>query len=490
MSSLVRTAIASVFAALALTAAAALAAGASASTPSGQRMDVNPIVSPAGSVDPEYGLFSCQVGLSVGQCYDPYQMRKAYGVDSLIASGYDGRGKTIVIVDAFQNPNLLNQWATYNAFYGLPQMNSAGGPTFTQVAPDGLTPFVPGNPNMTGWAEEISLDVEWAHAIAPRANIVLELSADNSDEALTSALNDAVDNNRGDVISMSFGESDTCLGPALTDAWHQAFVNATRKGITLFASSGDEGAAQPSCDGSSWVKSPSAPASDPLVTGVGGTELHAADFCLTALGCNPAANPAPGTYLSEIAWNEGPPFGDFQNRFASTIASGGGYSSVWKEPAYQQGTIHGGTQRAVPDVAYNGAVLHGVLTRLDIPGVPAGMYRFGGTSAGAPQWAALTAILDQAAGHDYGFINAAIYKIGQNAGDYANAFNDVTSGTNSAAERDAANNLVTITGFDAVTGRDAVTGLGSPKAGGVLTELPLFWSAGQGNAAINNSKNG
>jgi subtilase family serine protease len=238
------------------------------------------------------------------------------------------------------------------------------------------------------------------------------------------------------------------------------------------------------------VKSTSAPASDPLVTGVGGTELHAADFCLLALGCDPTAHPAPGTYLGEIGWNEGPPFGDFQNRFGSTLASGGGFSTVWSEPSYQQGTLHGGRERAVPDVAYNGAVLHGVLTRLDIPGVPPGFYRFGGTSAGAPQWAALTAILDQAAGHDYGFINAALYKIGQNAGDYANTFNDVTSGTNSAAEPDSANNLVTIIGFDAGTGWDAVTGLGSPKAGGVLAELPLFWSAGQGNAAINNSKNG
>jgi subtilase family serine protease len=470
---------------------AALGAGSgTAATPGGQRMSVNPIASPAGKVDPDYGLFSCQVGLSVGQCYDPFQMRKAYGVDSLIAGGHDGAGKTIVIVDAFQNPNLVSQMATYNTFYGLPQMNSAGGPTFTQVAPDGLTPFVPGNANMTGWAEEISLDVEWAHAIAPGANIVLELGKDNSDDALVGALNDAIDNNRGDVVSMSFGESDTCVGPELTAAWHQAFVKATRKGITLLASSGDEGAAQPSCDGNSWVKTPSAPASDPLVTGVGGTELHAADFCLTVLGCNPAANPAAGTWLSEIAWNEGPPFGDFQAFFGSTIASGGGYSTIWGAPAYQQGTVHGGKQRAVPDVSYNGAVLHGVLTYLNIPGVPPGFYRFGGTSAGAPQWAAIMAIVDQAAGHNFGFINSALYKIGQNAADYGNTFHDITSGTNSALEYDSANNPVTITGFDAGAGWDAVTGLGSPKAAGVLTELPLYWSAGQGNSAINSSTNG
>ena len=161
---------------------------------------------------------------------------------------------------------------------------------------------------------------------------------------------------------------------------------------------------------------------------------------------------------------------------------------MWDEPAYQKGTIHGGKQRGVPDVSYSGAVLHGVLTYLDIPGIAAGMYRFGGTSAGSPQWAALTAIADQAAGHDYGFINAALYKIGQSAGKYATAFNDVTSGTNSALEFDASSNPVDITGYDAGTGWDAFTGLGSPKTGGVLSGLSKVWSAGQGNAAIAGSK--
>jgi subtilase family serine protease len=471
---------------------AALAVGSAvAATPSGQRMHVNPIAAPAGSIDPSYGLFRCQVGIDpLGRsCYDPYQMRRAYGVDSLIADGYDGTGKTIVIVDAFQNPNLVSQWATYNTFYGLPQMNAPGGPTFNQYAPDGLTPFVPGDPNMTGWAEEISLDVEWAHAIAPGANIVLELAKDNNDQSLINAFNDAVNNNRGDVISMSFGEADQCQGSDIQNEWHQAFVNATKKGITLFASSGDQGAAQPSCDGNSWIKSSSSPASDPLVTGVGGTELHAAGFCLTSLGCDPTANPAPGTYLGEIGWNEGP-LGDFSNLLGNSEASGGGYSTVWKEPAYQQGTIHGGKQRAVPDVAYNAAIFHGVLTRLDIPGVPSGMYLFGGTSCGSPQWAALTAIADQAAGHDYGFINSALYKIGQNSGPYASAFNDVTSGDNSALEFDSSNNPVNITGFNAGTGWDAVTGLGSPKASGLLGQLAAFWSAGQGTAAIIGSAHG
>ena len=430
--------------------------------------------------DPGYGLFSCQVGLSTGKCYDPYQMRHAYGIDTLINGGSDGTGKTIVIIDAFSHPNIESQLAHFNSFYGLPQMNAGPGtPTFTQVAPDGFGPL------NVGWAEEISLDVEWAHAIAPGANIVLELGADNSDVALISALNDAINNNRGDVISMSFGESDTCLGPELTAAWHQAFVNATKKGITLFASTGDEGAALPSCDGSSWIKSTSSPSSDPLVTGVAATELTAADYCLAALGCDPNTHPAPGTYQSEIVWNEGAPYGDFQNVFGlGTLSGGGGFSTVWDEPSYQQGTIHGGKQRGEGDVSYNGAVLHGVLTYLNIPGVPAGFYRFGGTSAGSPQWAAIIAIADQAAGHDFGFINAALYKVGQSSRKYASSFNDITSGTNSSLQFDASNNPVDITGYAAGPGWDAATGLGTPKAGDLLNQLSSVWSAGQGNAAI------
>ena len=96
---------------------------------------------------------------------------------------------------------------------------------------------------MTGWAEEISLDVEWAHAIAPGANIVLVLAKSNQDFDIQSALNYAVVNNLGDVISMSFGENESCVDPAILAAEYGSFVTATQQGTTLFASSSDEGAA-------------------------------------------------------------------------------------------------------------------------------------------------------------------------------------------------------------------------------------------------------
>jgi subtilase family serine protease len=271
---------------------------------------VGPQATPVAATGPGYGLYSCQVGLSTGQCYDPYQMRHAYNIDTLISKGFDGRGGTIVIVDAFQSPNIVGQLNYTDTFYGLPGLNGLGNPydhtlgTFTQVAPDGLTPFDSTDGNMVGWAEEISLDVIWSHAIAPGANIVLVLAKSNDDADILSATKYAVDHRLGDVISQSFGENESCVDPDLLAKEHKLFAEATLKNITLFASSADEGAALNTCDGNSWVKAASSPASDPLVTAVGGTELHAADYCLTALGCNPAANPAPGTYQSEIAWNE------------------------------------------------------------------------------------------------------------------------------------------------------------------------------------------
>src|ERR1700732_5022698 len=137
---------------------------------------------------PNYGLFTCQLGLTPPVvCYDPYQMRRAYSVDKLISAGFTGKGKTIVIVDAFQSPNIVQELNFYVNFYGLPGMNGLGSPknpslpTFSQVAPDGLTPFVSGDPVMTGWAEEITLDVLWAHAIAPGPNIALVWSGDTVD---------------------------------------------------------------------------------------------------------------------------------------------------------------------------------------------------------------------------------------------------------------------------------------------------------------------
>jgi subtilase family serine protease len=435
-------------------------------------LKVGPQALPAAIAGPNYGLFGCQVtGLNASAtCYDPYQIRHAYNIDTLISAGLDGRGKTIVIVDAYQSPNIVQQLSFFSSFYGLPSLNGLGGApdpslgTFSQVAPDGLTPFVTGDPNMTGWAEEISLDVLWSHAIAPGANIVLVLAKSNNNDDILSATKYAVDHHLGDVISQSFGGNESCDDPTMLKQQHEVFADATRKNITLFASSGDEGATQVSCDGSSLVKAVSNPASDPLVTAVGGTELHAASYCLASLGCDPTVNPAPGTYEGEIVWNE-PDYG----------SSGGGFSVVYDKPWYQWEAIDRGDGRGVPDVSYSAAVLHGVLTYLNIPGIPVGFYLFGGTSAGSPQWAAILAIADQRAGGALGFINTALYEIEESRRHDSSPFYDVTSGNNSFAG---------VTGFRAGPGWDAATGLGSPMADQIVRDLNRFVSSDDGRDEI------
>jgi subtilase family serine protease len=458
-------------------------------------LKVGPQAIPVSSAGPNFGLFSCQlVGLSPGAtCYDPFQMRHAYNIDTLIKAGLDGRGRTIVIVDAFQSPHIVAELNFFNNFYGLPGLNLPMGPasigTFTQVAPDGLTPFNPANGDMVGWAEEISLDVEWAHAIAPNANIVLVLAKSDADTDLLSATKYAVDHRLGDIISQSFGENESCVDPALLAKEHQVFADATMKNITIFASSGDNGAAQSSCDGSTIVRAVSFPANDPLVTAVGGTELHAARYCLTSLGCVPAANPAPGTYQGEIAWNE-----------AGIGATGGGFSVLYDAPSFQKGTIRDGNkQRGMPDVSYDAAVLHGVLTYLDIPGLGTGFFLFGGTSAGSPQWAAILAIANQQAGYNLGFINSALYRIGKtqqedggksgtsggdggDGGNKAPSFFDITSGNNSVVED------VAVKGFTAGPGWDATTGLGSPTTDQLVKSLIQFVSPGDGSSVIAETK--
>lgn len=432
-------------------------------------LKVGPQAIPSGVTSPNYGLFTCQViGLSPSvTCYDPYQIRQAYHIAPLINAGLDGKGKTIVIVDAFQSPTLLSDLNYFITFYGLPSLNGLGGPTnpslgtFTQIAPDGLGP-----PN-SSWAGEITLDVTWAHAIAPGANITLVLAKSNDDADILSATKYAVDNNLGDIISQSFGENESCMDPNLLAQQHQIFADATAKNVTIFASSGDDGAGQPTCDGSSLVKAVSTPAVDPLVTAVGGTALNAARYCLSALGCDPSANPAPGTYQGEVAWNEWPDFG----------ATGGGFSVLFDEPSYQQGTIHGGKQRGAPDVSYDAAVLDGgVLVRFT--GV---WFLFGGTSAGSPQWAGILAIGDQKAGYNLGFINKALYHIGQANPHYAASFFDITTGNNSVPP-------YVDPGFSAGPGWDATTGLGSPKTDEVIDNLIQFVSPGDGISAIAGSK--
>ncbi|HZU75135.1 MAG TPA: S53 family peptidase, partial [Dehalococcoidia bacterium] len=290
------------------------------------------------------------------------------------------------------------------------------------------------------------------HAVAPGAKIVLVEGASNNDTDLYNATKYAVDHNLGDVISQSFGEAETCMDPKVLKKQHALFAEAAAKGITVFASSGDSGASQFNCDGTAAILAASTPASDPLVTGVGGTTLN--------------ADSATGAYLGETAWTEqlfgcNPPALD-----PSDInCSGGGFSTLYGRPFYQVGVP--GTQRGhrgVPDVAYDAGVNGGVLTHCGVcnalfgldPANPTIFFIFGGTSAGSPQWAGITTLGDQLAHRRLGFINPALYRISQIPALYKQAFHDVTAGNNDVAE-------IGGQGYDAAKGWDPVTGLGTPN---------------------------
>ncbi len=394
----------------------------------------------AGAVNKDR-TFPCQT-TNPATCFGPKQIQSAYEIAPVLAKGITGKGHTIVIIDAYQSPTIKHDLRTFDSLFGLKNP-----PSFNIVAPDGLTPFDPFDSTQVGWSAEISLDVEWAHAIAPDAGITLVLAKSNQDVDILSATRYAIEHNLGDVISQSFGEGESCVDPALLTQEHDLFNQAVTQGITLFAAAGDQGAAQPTCDGNSYFLSVSSPASDPLVTAVGGTLL--------------SANGTTGSYESEEAWNE-PQYG---------AAGGGGFSKAYKKPDYQSSIPQINDERGVPDVAFNAGIDSGVLVVWSSSGEGENLvFRFGGTSAGSPQWAGIAALAAQMAGHRLGNINPALYKIAT-SNLYSQAFHDITEGDNSFSGQDARGNSVTIQGYSAGTGWDAATGLGTPR---VTTLLPLL----------------
>jgi subtilase family serine protease len=387
---------------------------------------------------PKNFRFKCQASNAPVRCYNPQQIRNAYNIQSVLDEGITGQGHTLVIIDGFQSPTIVDDLATFDAIFGLPN------PKLNIIAPDGLTPFNPKDPTQVGWAGEITLDVEWSHVVAPDATIDLVLAKSGNDPDILSVTKFAVENNLGSVISQSFGEGEICADPNLLQAEHQVFKEAAAKHITLFASSGDQGAALPTCDGSSFFRSASTPASDPLVTGVGGTHL--------------AADPQTGAYLGETAWNDS--FG----------ASGGGFSVIYPRPNFQEDVVQR-KQRGVSDVAYNADVNGGVLVVWSSSGAGLNkVFTFGGTSAGSPQWAGIIALGNQLAGHRLGFLNKAIYRIGESASD-TSAFHDIAVGNNTFIGSGANGKTVTIRGYNTRRGWDPVTGWGSPN---VARLLPLL----------------
>jgi len=351
--------------------------------------------------------------------YMPSQIRHAYGIDGIIN---DGTGQIIAIVDAYDDPTIANDLETFITTFTLRQMNglpgqptcAAGGhPCFQKVYAQGTTPPVNG-----GWALEIALDVEWAHAIAPGADILLVEANSNSLSDLLGAVDVAVGQG-AKVVSMSWGGSEF-FGESLYD-YH--FSQAT--GVTFTAASGDSGT------GVIW------PSASPYVVGVGGTTLQLDSF---------------GNVTSETAWS----------------GSGGGISAYESEPVYQTNFgVMGGGGRGVPDVSYVADPNTGVEVYDSTPyNGQTGWFTVGGTSVGTPQWAALVALADQTrtAGSPslYTTQTSSPIYYAANSTAYASDYRDITTGSN--GRRNCRICSATI-------GYDFVTGLGSPLANNLVPFL-------------------
>lgn len=387
---------------------------------------------------------TCQSPGAMARCFTPAQIQHAYRITPLYTTGLTGRAHSVVIVDAFQSPTLRHDLAMFDRIFGL------SAPTLHIFAPDGLVPFNPRDAMQVSWAAEITLDVEWAHALAPGASIDLVLAnplgAHTLSDFLLSMLRAtafAVQNNLGDVISQSFGGNEACVSPQILQLQHQVFELATNKHMTLLAASGDRGAAQVNCAFTGFVRGVSTPASDPLVTAVGGTTLN--------------ANAATGTYLGEAAW----------------VGSGGGLSTRFARPLFQQGIANiVGNHRGLPDIAYDGDPHSGVLVVWSSSGQGKDLvFAFGGTSIGSPQWAAITVLLNQAMGKRLGFLNGVLYRLGM-SNHVVVSLHDIVNGTNTFMGKGATGALVLVKGFAVAKGWDPVTGWGTPDATNLVLRLP------------------
>jgi len=335
--------------------------------------------------------------------FTPLVLTQAYSFQETNVKD-EGKGQTIAVVDAYDDPTAEADLATFSTQFGLPACTTANG-CFKPVYAGGTKPPA----DTTGWSNEIAIDTQWAHAIAPAATIILVEAQSSSVKDLLAGVHAAV-RNGATVVSMSWVSPE-----ASNESQGDTYFNVT--GVTFVAASGDNG------HGVGY------PAVSPFVVGVGGTTL--------------TVN-ANGSWASETAWS----------------GSGGGTSRFEAEPSYQSGVQTTG-KRGVPDVAYDGNPSTGVPSYNSnaCAACLTGWQQWGGTSIGAPQWAALFAIANslrvQAGKATLTQPQLVLYPAAEAA------YHDITSGSNGNCGSKC----------QAGPGYDFVTGLGSPIARALISKL-------------------
>ncbi|MSP12499.1 MAG: hypothetical protein EXR62_06025 [Chloroflexi bacterium] len=444
---------------------------------------------PVGAAPPACTSPAPVLTYAVLHCYSPAEIAAAYGVDALHAEGTTGKGQTIVIVDSYGSPTALQDLQFFSTAFNLPQ------PDLTIIYPTGRPTYSNSmHGEQVGWAFETNLDLQWAHAMAPDARLVLiaanpaETEGVQGFPSMFKGEQYAVEHYPGAVLSQSFGVTEQSFQAAAqvqVARFGKVYQQAAANYITVISASGDSGSAGVDKQGRLYPY-PTAqwPSSDPLVTSAGGTWLQynwkwdptvsAATYysCLNSgTAFETCATPyltyssAPGT--TEAVWRE-----DWL-----LAATGGMRSSLFSTPGFQSGIspslLQG--QRGLPDLSWNAAVDGGVLIYTSFGGERVGWHVAGGTSAAAPQLAALVALANQLADeahkqHHVGHLNPLLYALP------ATDFNDIvpqTFGTGAASTTLDSNAKygTGIAGMSTTAGWDLTTGFGTPKAYNFVHDL-------------------
>ena len=382
--------------------------------------------------------------------YTPRQIRAAYSVTPLLRRGINGKGTSIVIVDSFGSPTIRRDLAVFDHTFGL------RAPKLMIIHPVGRIPkFNNQNSDMEGWAGETTLDVEWAHAMAPAARIVLVETPTSENEGtsgfpqIVRAEKYVLAHHLGGVISQSFGATEETFPNGKLRPLRGAYIEAAERAhnVTVLAATGDFGATDYQTSMSLFYTRPVVdwPASDPLVTAVGGLDLR-----LAAAGRRNEP---------DQVWNDGPDV---------VSATGGGKSHVFGRPAFQNGVASVvGRHRGIPDVSLTASDIDGVDVYQSFDVANTGWFPIGGTSVATPVFAGIVALADQVAGRPVGPINRFIYAM---EAKHDRGIVDITRGNNTVSFFQNGQTHV-VHGWNAVRGYDLSSGVGTVDAQYFVPEL-------------------
>jgi hypothetical protein len=373
--------------------------------------------------------------------YTPVQLRNAYGVNAL-GTANQGQGMTIGIVDEFNDTDITSDANAFSAEYNLPKLDGLGGdPTMTVRLDTALASV--GTAAGTGVGVETSLDVEWAHAMAPRANILLvEVPASGTVANEFAELLHGVQlaaQLGADVVSLSYGYAEASIGGSNVISQNNTYLaSGAASNIAVTVSTGDN-------------STPLFPATSPNVIGVGGSSLYLASI--------------KGSYSFETAWGG----------LAGAGAGGGGLSSNFAAPTFQSKNGVNFSNRSIPDVSMDADPVTGVSVydSLDATSDGGVWTSVGGTSLASPLFAGIIALAQQnrvSAGKALLTslqINNEIYSV-YNSPSYSTYFHDITEGSDKNVNSSGG---TLTTGHGASVGYDQATGVGSPIAS---TFVPLL----------------